>query len=104
MIAPKESLEPQSTDALPASTRVYLEGTIHPEIRVPMREIALSPTKNFSGELEPNESVRVYDCSGPWGDPDFEGDSSKGLPALRASWIEKRGDTCLLYTSDAADE
>jgi phosphomethylpyrimidine synthase len=93
MIAPKESLEPQSTDALPASTRVYVEGTIHPEIRVPMREIALSPTKNFSGELEPNEPVRVYDCSGPWGDPDFEGDSSEGLPALRAPWIEKRGDT-----------
>jgi phosphomethylpyrimidine synthase len=93
MIAPKESLEPQSTDVLPASTRVYVEGTIHPEIRVPMREIALSPTKNFSGELEPNDPVRVYDCSGPWGDPDFEGDSSEGLPALRAPWIEKRGDT-----------
>jgi len=96
MIAPNESLaasdEPQSTDALPASTRVYVEGTIHPEIRVPMREIALSPTKNFSGELESNAPVRVYDCSGPWGDPEFDGDSSEGLPALRSSWIEKRGD------------
>ena len=98
MIAPKESLEPShadlsSTDALPASTRVYVEGSIHPEIRVPMREIELSPTKNFSGELESNAPVRVYDCSGPWGDPDFEGDSSEGLPALRSAWIEKRGDT-----------
>jgi phosphomethylpyrimidine synthase len=98
MIAPKESLEPShadlsSTDALPASTRVYVEGSIHPEIRVPMREIELSPTKNFSGELEPNAPVRVYDCSGPWGDPDFDGDSSEGLPALRSAWIEKRGDT-----------
>jgi len=93
MIAPKEPIEPQSTDALPASTRVYVEGSIHPEIRVPMREISLSPTKNFSGQLETNEPVRVYDCSGPWGDPDFDGDSSEGLPALRASWIEKRGDT-----------
>jgi len=92
MIAPKDPIEPQSTDALPASTRVYVEGSIHPEIRVPMREIALSPTKNFSGELEPNAPVRVYDCSGPWGDPDFEGDSSEGLPALRQPWVEKRGD------------
>ena len=97
MISTKADIEPSyadlsSTDALPASTRVYVEGTIHPEIRVPMREIALSPTKNFSGELEPNEPVRVYDCSGPWGDPDFDGDSSEGLPALRQSWIEKRGD------------
>jgi phosphomethylpyrimidine synthase len=58
-----------------------------------MREIELSPTKNFSGELEPNAPVRVYDCSGPWGDPDFDGDSSEGLPALRSAWIEKRGDT-----------
>ena len=97
MIAPKESLEPSyadlsSTDALPASSRVYVEGAIHTELRVPMREITLSPTKNFSGELEPNAPVRVYDCSGPWGDPEFEGDSSEGLPALRSSWIEKRGD------------
>jgi len=97
MIAPKESLEPSyadlsSADALPASTRVYVEGAIHTELRVPMREITLSPTKNFSGELEPNAPVRVYDCSGPWGDPEFEGDSSEGLPALRSSWIEKRGD------------
>ena len=98
MIAPKDPIEPSyadlsSTDALPASTRVYVEGSIHPEIRVPMREIELSPTKNFSGELEPNAPVRVYDCSGPWGDPDFDGDSSEGLPALRSAWIEKRGDT-----------
>jgi phosphomethylpyrimidine synthase len=98
MIAPKDPIEPNyadlsSTDALPASTRVYVEGSIHPEIRVPMREIELSPTKNFSGELESNAPVRVYDCSGPWGDPDFEGDSSEGLPALRSAWIEKRGDT-----------
>jgi phosphomethylpyrimidine synthase len=96
MIAPNESLtasdEPQSTDALPASSRVYVEGAIHTEVRVPMREIALSPTKSFSGELEPNAPVRVYDCSGPWGDPEFDGDSSEGLPALRSSWIEKRGD------------
>jgi phosphomethylpyrimidine synthase len=96
MIAPIETLELQSNDAsreqLPASTRVYVEGTLHPEIRVPMREIELSPTKNFSGELEPNAPVRVYDCSGPWGDPGFDGDSSEGLPALRQSWIERRND------------
>ena len=96
MIAPIDSLtetnEPQSTDALPASTRIYVGGTLHPEVRVPMREIKLSPTKNFSGELEPNAPVRVYDCSGPWGDPNFEGDVTEGLPALRKNWIEKRGD------------
>jgi phosphomethylpyrimidine synthase len=91
MIAPKSRTE-SSSEPLPQSTRVYVQGTLHPEIRVPMREIALSPTKGFDGKLEPNEPVRVYDCSGPWGDPDFNGDVTQGLPALRKEWIEKRRD------------
>ncbi len=92
MIATKDSIEPHSSDQLPASTRVYLEGRIHPQIRVPFREIALSPTKTFSGELEANEPVRVYDCSGPWGDPEFTGTSEEGLPTPRAEWIAARAD------------
>ncbi len=68
MIASKADLEPQSADPLPNSTRVYVEGTLHPDVRVPMREIALSPTKGLSGTVEVNEPVRVYDTSGPWGD------------------------------------
>ena len=39
-----------------------------------------------------NEPVRVYDTSGPWGDPDFHGDVTQGLPPLRAQWIRERGD------------
>ncbi len=97
MISPINTIDPadadlSSTNALPASSRVYVEGSLHPEVRVPMREIELSATKNFSGELEPNAPVRVYDCSGPWGDPDFEGDATEGLPTLRKTWIEKRSD------------
>ena len=82
----------ESSELLPNSSRIYLQGSLHPGVRVPMREIALSPTKTFSGELEANEPVRVYDCSGPWGDPDFEGSVEEGLPALRADWIRSRGD------------
>ncbi len=92
MIAPKESLAPDSSEPLPNSTRVYVQGALHPSVRVPMREIALAPTKTFSGELEANEPVRVYDTSGPWGDPAFAGDVEKGLPALRKEWILQRGD------------
>ena len=44
------------------------------------------------GEIEMNEPVRVYDTSGPWGDPDFHGDVTQGLPPLRAKWIRERGD------------
>jgi phosphomethylpyrimidine synthase len=92
MIATKDSFEPQSGDQLPASKRVYVEGRLHPGIRVPLREIELTPTKTFSGAIEPNEPVRVYDCSGPWGDPDFKGTVEQGLPALRREWILKRDD------------
>jgi phosphomethylpyrimidine synthase len=92
MIASKDSIEPHSSEQLPASTRIYVEGRIHPEVRVPMREIALSPTKSFDGKVESNPPVRVYDCSGPWGDPEFRGAVEEGLPALRASWIRARGD------------
>jgi len=81
-----------SSSPLPNSSRVYVGGSLHPTVRVPMREIALSATKTFSGELEANEPVRVYDTSGPWGDPAFEGDVEKGLPALRRDWILQRGD------------
>jgi phosphomethylpyrimidine synthase len=92
MIATKDSFEPHSSEQLPNSRRVYVPGTVHPGVRVPMREIALSPTKSFNGEIEVNEPVRVYDTSGPWGDPDFKGSVEEGLPALRRDWILQRSD------------
>ena len=91
MIAAKESFEPHSSDQLPNSTRVYVEGE-QPGVRVPFREIRQAPTRSVSGELTPNDPVRVYDTSGPWGDPAFDGDVERGLPALRAEWIRARGD------------
>ena len=78
---------------LPNSRKIYASGEIHPGIRVPFREITLAPTKSINGEIEINEPVRVYDTSGPWGDPDFHGDVTQGLPLLRAKWIRERGDT-----------
>ncbi|HXJ12952.1 MAG TPA: hypothetical protein VNH19_11825, partial [Candidatus Limnocylindrales bacterium] len=92
MIATKESLEPQSSERLPNSQRVYVPGSLHPDVRVPMREIEVSDTKSYTGAIEKNAPVRVYDCSGPWGDSDFKGTSEEGLPALRRDWILKRGD------------
>ncbi len=92
MIASKDSLEPKSDQPLPKSRRVYIQGKSRDDVRVPMREIELSETKGFNGQIEVNEPVRVYDCSGPWGDPCFEGDVEQGLPALRRQWILDRGD------------
>ena len=59
---------------------------------MPFREISVAPTKSVNGEIEINEPVRVYDTSGSWGDPDFRGDVTQGLPPLRAKWIRDRGD------------
>ena len=92
MIASKDSFEPHSSDQLPNSKKVYVTGTIHPDVRVPMREITLQPTKAFNGQTEANEPVRVYDTSGPWGDPSFTGSVTAGLPPLRRNWILGRGD------------
>jgi phosphomethylpyrimidine synthase len=73
------------------SRRVYTTGS-RPDLRVPMREIVLSPTRLPNGTEVPNEPVRVYDTAGPWGDPDFHGDPATGLPPIRAAWIRERGD------------
>jgi phosphomethylpyrimidine synthase len=92
MIASIEDLDPASRQPLPNSQRVYIPGQLHDGIAVPMREISLAPTKRLDGTLEENEPVRVYDTSGPWGDPDFSGTVEEGLPSLRAEWIRGRGD------------
>jgi len=73
-------------EPLPNSRKMYVNGRLHADVRVPFREISLAPTKSMNGEMDVNEPVRVYDTSGPWGDPDFHGDVAQGLPALRAKW------------------
>ncbi|RUV14592.1 phosphomethylpyrimidine synthase ThiC [Mesorhizobium sp. M5C.F.Ca.IN.020.32.2.1] len=74
-----------TTGPLPASRKVYKQGEIHPEIRVPMREIALHPSAG-------GPPVTVYGSSGPYTDADARIDIEKGLPPLREAWIEARGD------------
>ncbi|MCS7337509.1 MAG: phosphomethylpyrimidine synthase ThiC [Verrucomicrobiae bacterium] len=74
------------------SKRIYVSGTIHPYVRVPMREVALASSKAGCGKAEPRAHVRIYDTTGPWGDPEFEGTISEGLPPFRLEWIRMRGD------------
>jgi phosphomethylpyrimidine synthase len=93
MIASKESIDTQTTDSpLPNSRKVFVDGQIHPTVRVPFREISLAPTKSMDGKIEVNEPVRVYDTSGPWGDPAIMLDVKQGLSAMRTLWIRDRGD------------
>ncbi|MFN8910914.1 MAG: phosphomethylpyrimidine synthase ThiC [Betaproteobacteria bacterium] len=79
---------------LPASRKIYVQGS-RPDLRVPMREIAQTDTPSAAG-AEPNPAITVYDTSGPYTDPGASIDIRRGLPALRAAWIEARADTELL--------
>jgi phosphomethylpyrimidine synthase len=82
------------TENFPSSRKVYITGCLHPEIRVPMREITLSATPSHNPGVpdESNPPVVVYDTSGPYTDPDYQTDVRKGLPALRRKWVLSRGD------------
>ena len=76
---------------LPNSRKVHVVGS-RPDLRVPMREITQSDTPASFG-AERNPALVVYDTSGPYTDPAASIDIRKGLHALRAKWIEERGDT-----------
>ncbi|MCT9809736.1 phosphomethylpyrimidine synthase ThiC [Acidovorax sp. Be4] len=73
----------QSRQPFPASRKSYLPGQLHADLRVPVRDIALTN----------GEQVSVYDTSGPYTDPDAQIDIRRGLPSLRAPWIDARGDS-----------
>ena len=90
---PENTSSLQSTDhtLFPNSRRIYVQGS-RPDVQVPMREIALQDTRLPDGSLAGNDPIRVYDTSGSWGDPQFHGDCTKGLPRLREGWILERDD------------
>ncbi len=79
----------------PSSEKVYMEGTLFPEIRVAMRKVNLTPTvtkdKNGEKHFSENAPVYVYDTSGAYSDPKVEINLKRGLPRLREPWILKRG-------------
>jgi len=80
---------------LPGSRKVYLPGTLYPFLRVPMREIAQTPTQQHgaSGNRRvDNPPVTVYDTSGPYTDPAISIDVREGVAPLRRPWIDARGD------------
>ena len=84
-IAAKTITPTVTTGPLPASRKIYIPGDIHPDIRVPMREISVHPT---SGE----PPVTVYDSSGIYTVEGADISIEQGLPELRRSWVLARGD------------
>jgi len=87
-------LEQDTVSPFPNSKKIYIEGS-RADIRVPMREISVGDT-TINGGIEPNAAIRVYDTSGPYTDPAVSIDPRKGMPDVRAAWIEERNDTELL--------
>ncbi|MBL6445156.1 phosphomethylpyrimidine synthase ThiC [Fulvivirga sp. 29W222] len=76
----------------PKSKKIYVSGKLH-DIKVPMRKIGLHDTQDHTtGEMIKNDSVTIYDTSGPYTDPNVDIDVNKGLPQLRKDWILDRED------------
>ncbi|OXM86478.1 phosphomethylpyrimidine synthase ThiC [Paenibacillus rigui] len=84
------SVQEPSLSSFPGSRKVYVEGS-RSDIRVPQREITLSPTITTTQE-SPNAPLRVYDTSGPYTDEEVHTRITEGLPPLRAPWIMERSD------------
>ena len=80
----------------PRSEKVYLSGTIYPDIKVGMRKVSQVPTVTVDADgnktEHANPDVYIYDTSGFYSDPSFKIDLKKGLPRLREKWILSRGD------------
>jgi phosphomethylpyrimidine synthase len=70
-------------EPFPASCKIHVAGSVHPQLRVPMREVALSN----------GETITLYDTSGPYTDPQADIDVRRGLPNLRGAWLEAPGST-----------
>ncbi|WP_336769385.1 phosphomethylpyrimidine synthase ThiC [Pantoea endophytica] len=92
----QEFIDSLQGTAFPNSKRIWITGS-RADIRVPMREIQLSPThiggSKENPHYEPNEAVPVYDTAGAYGDPQATIDVHQGLDRLRAGWIEERSDS-----------
>jgi len=93
-----------SDQSFPNSNKVYVQGTIH-NIQVGMREITLTDTlvngSKDNPTYEKNEPLCVYDTSGFYTDDNVEIDVHKGIPRLRETWIDKRGDVEFLQSNSS---
>jgi phosphomethylpyrimidine synthase len=85
------ALSDEAMRPFPNSRKIFVSGS-RPDIKVGMREVALTPTRTSSG-AEENPPITVYDTSGPYTDPGATIDLRKGLAPVREQWILARGDT-----------
>ena len=100
VIGATAALSTAVTRPIAGSRKIHVPGS-RADLRVPMREIVLTDTPASFG-VERNLPLPVYDTSGPYTDPGARIDLTAGLPALRARWIEARGDTDALAGRSSA--
>ncbi|MDO1511632.1 phosphomethylpyrimidine synthase ThiC [Maribacter confluentis] len=103
--APKEGKI--TRQPFPNSKKIYVKGRIHPQIKVAMREIALSDTRHsVTGKVTTNEPVTVYDTSGPYTDPNTVINVHEGIERIKEPWVLDRGDVERLpgFTSKYCNE
>lgn len=82
-----------SREPFPNSEKVYVQGSIYKDVKVPMRKITLTDSVDkFKGTKTPNEPVLVYDTSGAYTDPNIEINVRRGLQPIRQKWIVERDD------------
>ena len=77
-----------TTGPLPASRKIFVQGSLHKDVYVPLREISLS-------DQSQEQPLHVYDSSGPYTDTEevvLDLNIEEGLPRLREAWIRARGD------------
>ena len=81
----------QGRSPFPGSRKIYVTGSDQ-SIRVPMREVAQTSTKDRAGHELANPAITLYDTSGPYTDPEASFDLRAGLEPIRLAWILDRGD------------
>ncbi|WP_109302283.1 phosphomethylpyrimidine synthase ThiC [Aquimarina sp. AU474] len=82
-----------TTKPFPNSKKIYVNGNVHPQISVAMREISLDDTvDSFTQKKTPNQPVTVYDTSGPYTDPLKEINVHNGIEPIREQWVLDRDD------------
>ena len=86
-------MEDKTKITYPESEKVYMQGQLHPYLKVGMRKVNLTPTvvvENGKKVMTENAPVYIYDTSGAYSDPEQKVDLKKGLPRLRELWIQER--------------
>ncbi len=80
----------------PGSEKTYMQGQIHPDVRVGMRRVILTPTVKVAADgtktVRENAPVYIYDTSGVYTDPEVTVDINRGLPRIREAWNARRDD------------